>query len=217
MKKKPFTPKTIEEVRIAAAFKCCICRKNPCFHTHHIDTNASNDFENAAPLCPHCHDNWGHDPSKRKFIRQARDDWYVIVKKMYSDREEELNLNREILDELEKLESKSISKNDFVREVTTVIVGTFNKIEEHLKERLEKGDYEGLAQKLSSLGSSATYSSGQIYSIDGTDEDTKNENLFSTTYPAGSRWPIICPHCFTSYSDQRINVGSVCPHCGNII
>ena len=35
-------------------------------------------IDNAAPLCPSCHENYGANPTKRKFIREARDFWYEL-------------------------------------------------------------------------------------------------------------------------------------------
>lgn len=34
--------------------------------------------ENAAPLCPSYHELYGANPTKRKFIREARDYWFEI-------------------------------------------------------------------------------------------------------------------------------------------
>lgn len=46
---------------------------------HHIapqEDSGPDTEDNAAPLCPTCHEIYGANPTKRKFIREARDFWY---------------------------------------------------------------------------------------------------------------------------------------------
>ena len=70
------------EIRKRANFQCCWCRRPSDSYTveiHHIIPKADgggNTEENAAPLCPNCHDTYGGNPQKRKQIRERRDDWY---------------------------------------------------------------------------------------------------------------------------------------------
>jgi hypothetical protein len=40
--------------------------------------------ENAAPLCPSCHENYGGNPQKRKLIREARELWYEICETRFA-------------------------------------------------------------------------------------------------------------------------------------
>jgi hypothetical protein len=68
------------EVRRRAHFRCCLCHALG-VEVHHIIPAAEDgpDTEdNAAPLCPSCHDTYGANPVKRKFIREARDFWYEL-------------------------------------------------------------------------------------------------------------------------------------------
>jgi hypothetical protein len=73
-------------VKRKAHFSCCLC------HTlgveiHHIVPQAeggSDTEENAAPLCPSCHETYGANPQKRKFIREAREFWYELCEKRYA-------------------------------------------------------------------------------------------------------------------------------------
>jgi hypothetical protein len=54
---------------------------------HHIVPQAdggSDDEDNAAPLCASCHEIFGANPTKRKFIVEARDAWYDICAKRYA-------------------------------------------------------------------------------------------------------------------------------------
>jgi len=79
-----FTEKIKEEVLRKANFRCCLCRSHPAIHVHHIipQKDGGPDTEdNAAPLCPNCHDTYGGNPEKRKFITRNRDDWYEICEK----------------------------------------------------------------------------------------------------------------------------------------
>jgi hypothetical protein len=78
-----FSEKTKDEVKRNAHFRCCVCR-NYFVEVHHIIPEAHggpDDIENAAPLCPNCHTNFGDNPTKRKVIRQMRDLWYELCEK----------------------------------------------------------------------------------------------------------------------------------------
>lgn len=73
-------------VRRRAHFMCCLCHL-AYVEVHHIIPEAEggpNTESNAAPLCPACHDMFGADPKKRKYIRQARDLWYEVCEKRYA-------------------------------------------------------------------------------------------------------------------------------------
>lgn len=74
----PFSEAVRLEVKQKADFRCCICH-NYFVEVHHIIPEASggpNATDNAAPLCPTCHDRYGDNPVKRKAIREMRDHWY---------------------------------------------------------------------------------------------------------------------------------------------
>lgn len=74
------------KIKRRAHFKCCMCQR-PYVEVHHIIPEAASGEdteENAAPLCPWCHDIYGNDHTKRKYIRQAREAWYEICSKRYS-------------------------------------------------------------------------------------------------------------------------------------
>lgn len=74
------------KVRQKAHFLCCVC-KSFGVEIHHIvpEENGGPDTEdNAAPLCPSCHEIYGANPTKRKLIREVRDQWYVICSKRFS-------------------------------------------------------------------------------------------------------------------------------------
>ncbi len=70
-----FTEQVKKEVKERAAFRCCRCQQIG-IHVHHIipqENGGSSDMDNAAPLCPNCHDYFGANPQKRKEITQMRD------------------------------------------------------------------------------------------------------------------------------------------------
>lgn len=68
-----------------AAFRCCICETDE-IEIHHIVPQADggpDDEDNAAPLCPNCHERYGANPQKRKRIRERRDWWYRVAESRY--------------------------------------------------------------------------------------------------------------------------------------
>lgn len=83
----PFDEKLKFKIKAKAHQACCIC-KSVGIEVHHIISQANggkDDFDNAAPLCPSCHEIYGENPTKRKFIKESRDIWYEICSKRFSD------------------------------------------------------------------------------------------------------------------------------------
>ena len=81
-----FSESVKHEVKVNSDFSCCICHEKD-VHIHHIIPQAEggpDTIENAAPLCPNCHDRFGGNPLKRKFIGETRDYWYEVCLKKYS-------------------------------------------------------------------------------------------------------------------------------------
>lgn len=215
-----FPPKIKEKARRAAAFKCCLCHEKPCFHTHHLDPKKGNDFENAVPLCVECHDLYGNDSYKRKFVQQARDFWYEYVEKTYPARSKELELNQKIFEKLDELESKSISKEDMIKEIIPKITDVMSKSVHDLLVFVEKEDYNRVIQAMSSLLSSATYTSGQLYVISSIHDNANahKPKELNKLIPAGSVWfKFNCPKCGNAITDPSISKGDICPHCKRII
>jgi len=83
-----FSDATKKEVMEKAGYCCCIChRASVSVEVHHITPEAeggSDSIENAAPLCPNCHSDYGGNPEKRTRIKQMRDWWYKQTEKVYS-------------------------------------------------------------------------------------------------------------------------------------
>lgn len=81
----PFPESLKRKIRERALYHCCLCQKiSLSLEIHHIIPEANdgpNTEDNAAPLCPGCHDDFGGNPEKRTRIREMRDRWYDICEK----------------------------------------------------------------------------------------------------------------------------------------
>jgi hypothetical protein len=88
------------KVKRKAHFSCCLCKALG-IEVHHIisqEEGGPDTENNAAPLCPSCHEAYGANPQKRKFIREARDFWYVICEKRYTPDSGQLNEIKSLLE-----------------------------------------------------------------------------------------------------------------------
>jgi hypothetical protein len=109
-----FTEATKYEVKKIAHLSCCVC-KSIGIEIHHIvpkSEGGSDEIDNAAPLCPSCHETYGANSQKRKFIKESRDIWYDICSKRYLgdiDRIDQLRDDIKILSN--QLAATDLSKN----------------------------------------------------------------------------------------------------------
>jgi hypothetical protein len=81
----PFSEELKREVRRRAAYQCCRCHSTG-VEVHHVvpqSEGGADDIDNAAPLCPSCHDLLGANPAKRKELREMRDWWYEVCGAKY--------------------------------------------------------------------------------------------------------------------------------------
>jgi hypothetical protein len=81
-----FSESLKKAVRQKAHYRCCLCQA-VLVEIHHVIPHAeggSDDEDNAAPLCASCHEIYGANPTKRKFIREARDWWYETCAARYA-------------------------------------------------------------------------------------------------------------------------------------
>jgi hypothetical protein len=86
-------------IRKRAHLRCCLCHSIG-IDIHHIEPQSEGGLdadENAAPLCPSCHETYGANPQKRKFIREARDLWYEICATRFASDNEQLTVITEML------------------------------------------------------------------------------------------------------------------------
>ena len=79
-----FSESLKKRVRRKAHFRCCLCQVERVHHILPEGEGGSDDEENAAPLCPSCHEIFGANPTKRKFIEEARDWWYETCASRYA-------------------------------------------------------------------------------------------------------------------------------------
>jgi 5-methylcytosine-specific restriction endonuclease McrA len=87
-----------------------LCRQPIFLEVHHIEPEAeggSCDIENAAPLCPTCHDLWGSHPEKRKYLREVRDFCWEYSAKI--EQHPSLIATNERIDELQQ-ELRAVSQ-----------------------------------------------------------------------------------------------------------
>jgi hypothetical protein len=102
----PFTERLKLSVKREAHFSCCLCHSLG-VEVHHIipqEEGGPDSKDNAAPLCPSCHETYGANPQKRKFIREVRDFWYELCAKRYASDADQLD---KILSVVEETASKS--------------------------------------------------------------------------------------------------------------
>ena len=108
----PFNEQIKKDVKKKAAFRCCRCHEIG-IEIHHMIPQAEgglDDIDNAAPLCPNCHTNFGANPEKRKELRQMRDWWYEVVSEKYHDGGEKWKTINELLVEFQKGNARQIGE-----------------------------------------------------------------------------------------------------------
>ncbi|MES1216933.1 MAG: HNH endonuclease signature motif containing protein [Bacteroidota bacterium] len=112
----PFTEEIKYQVKRLSHQSCCVC-KSIGIEIHHIipqSEQGEDTLDNAAPLCPSCHEIYGQNPTKRKFIKEARNIWYEICERRYAINDKALD---KILTKLEGIENYlfkrvSLSENE---------------------------------------------------------------------------------------------------------
>jgi len=96
------------KVKTKAHYKCCICNSFGFVEVHHIipqSENGKDSIDNAVPLCVKCHDDFGGNPDKRKWIREKRDFWYKNCKdKLFN---EDTNQLGKIVESIEKIHNQN--------------------------------------------------------------------------------------------------------------
>ena len=114
-----FPESVAREIKRRAHFQCCLCKAIG-IEIHHIIPQAERGpdaFENGAPLCPSCHETYGANPTKRKFIREARDLWYEICATRYAS---DPSMLREVRDAVANAASKQ-DVSDLRVEITSIL------------------------------------------------------------------------------------------------
>jgi hypothetical protein len=104
----PFSEDLKLKVKKQSHFACCLCHAIG-VEVHHIipQSEGGEDTENnAAPLCPSCHEIYGANPQKRKFITEARDFWYETCATRYAS-------DASVLSDIANRLDQSLTKTDF--------------------------------------------------------------------------------------------------------
>jgi rubrerythrin len=126
-----FNEKIKIEVKEKAAFRCCRCQSIS-VQVHHIIPEAaggSDVIDNAAPLCPSCHDAFGDNPEKRKEIKQMRDWWYKKVEEKFASNDVGSDQLRQINAKLEDMQNKQSSElKDLKKILKEIAVKTIDGI-----------------------------------------------------------------------------------------
>jgi hypothetical protein len=102
-----FKPALKLKVKRRAHFQCCLCHALG-VEVHHVvptEYGGPDTEDNAAPVCPTCHETYGANPLKRKFIREARDFWFEICAKRFAG-------DKDILDRIAKQTETVATKKD---------------------------------------------------------------------------------------------------------
>lgn len=131
----PFSEALKLIVKRRAHFSCALCHRLG-VEVHHIVPQAENgsDVEdNAVPLCPSCHETYGANPEKRKFIRQSRDFWYELCEKRYAS-------DTDRLEKILQIVQEASSKND-VRNVVDKLAEFQQSIDRSLSRAVERERY----------------------------------------------------------------------------
>src|ERR1700730_7686007 len=123
----PFSEELKVSVRRRSHFSCCLCRELFC-EIHHIipqSEGGSDSESNPAPLCPSCHETYGANPEKRKFIREARDYWYELCEKRYPSTGE--SIKNALAEALKNIATKEDLEQMSVRNSSLVLGSTSNE------------------------------------------------------------------------------------------
>jgi len=193
-----FTENQKQKVKEKAAFKCCRCRTVG-VQIHHIKPKKDgglDEDDNAAPLCPNCHDYYGDNPSKRKEIKQMREWWYQTVSKMYPDRSKDFESLR-TMDTKFELIANSISENEQKWELE------FNDLKQDLK-KLSGALIENVNSE------TAFVITPNIIGPFSSNEGKESESH----YLIFEKSEITCSNCGKVFEGYK-NSLYICPHCSN--
>jgi hypothetical protein len=130
----PFSESLKTDIRRRSDMCCCLCH-NIGVEIHHIipEADGGPDIEeNAAPLCPTCHETYGANPTKRKFIREARDNWLEVCAQRFSASDSSSNI-------LIELASKWVTKED----LTAANQGLLSELSKLLRSSGPRGQRDG--------------------------------------------------------------------------
>jgi len=112
------------EIRRKAHLSCCLC-KTIGIEIHHIvpqEEGGSDMIDNAAPLCPTCHETYGANPQKRKMLREARDVWFEICARRYASDADRLTQIHARIEELPAVMSSAVAESVIAKLCSTGVL-----------------------------------------------------------------------------------------------
>jgi len=177
-------------VKRRAHFQCCVCKAFG-VQVHHIEPEGLGGLDsedNAAPLCPSCHDIYGANPIKRKAIREARDFWYEICERRYKS--EDTNAIEQINERLQNVATKA-DVSDALQQAVAVVQAYISSSNVSISQAREAVAYVS-ASAVSSVtsvpSSSNTVLLGSIFEVSGraeteTDSNSSNTDVNETRKP----------------------------------
>lgn len=138
-----FSEELKKQVRRNAFYHCCICeRPDLSIEVHHIlsqEEGGLDIIDNAAPLCPSCHSNYGGNKEKRARIKEKRDFWYEQVLRRYSPKD---------VESFEQLGQKVFASGQDIVQIKT-------DLRQYVEEIINKITPQNLGLAVSSILSSA--------------------------------------------------------------
>ena len=155
----PFSEQKKLEVKQKATFRCCRCQ-NIGVDVHHIvpvKDGGKDDMDNAAPLCPSCHDYYGDNPTKRKEITQMRDWWYEKCQEPWTKKGLDLDVLRQID---AKLESIKLAQTD-ISDLKPLLKNLSDKLINDMTPETASSTASGIVNTFS--GASATRLGEKVY------------------------------------------------------
>jgi hypothetical protein len=123
-------------VKKRSHFSCCLCH-SLYVEVHHIipEEEGGPDIEdNAAPLCPSCHETYGANQDKRKFIREARDFWYELCGKRFASEADKLE---EISKRIERAATKE-DVNQLIDKITELVENIKNNPQKNEQQKKQE-------------------------------------------------------------------------------
>jgi len=137
----PFSEQVRKDALERAHHTCVVCRKPGFLEVHHIrpqQEGGPDTIENACPLCPSCHADFGDNKSKRAALTGMRDWWWS-----HCSRSDSSPFTKELSDRLETLQNSILSSNQVAfHELKDLIT---SGVAQHLQSILSSQSFQQLS------------------------------------------------------------------------
>jgi len=207
----PFSEAIKLEAKRKAHYKCCICRGYGFLDVHHIIPESGggpDTLDNAVPLCAGCHDTYGNDHNKRKWIKEKRDFWFELCEKTLSNEDmTRLKETSETLEKMMDIQTRNIAEVEGIRKKLQTDMEYYARLQTELISKLKKTDRE--QETVIQIGSV----SSTILSVSGTMSGTYSA---MTQLGPGIYVNPTCPRCGSNSGLYVSNDPStpICSNCG---